>query len=77
MVKAIVLVHTETGKEDETLKELRKVEGILEVFQVLGPYDIILKIEAENQKKLAEIVTNRIRRIDSVHSTATSIIVEN
>jgi DNA-binding Lrp family transcriptional regulator len=39
-------------------------------------YDIIAKVEAESMTKLKEIVTWKIRRIDKVRSTLTTIVME-
>jgi DNA-binding Lrp family transcriptional regulator len=43
---------------------------------VYGVYDIIAKVEAESMTKLKEIVTWKIRRIDKVRSTLTTIVME-
>jgi DNA-binding Lrp family transcriptional regulator len=74
---AILLRFVKVGKEDETFQQLRKIQGVSEIFQIFGSYEIILKIEAENTKRLAEIVANKIRKIDTVHSTVTSIVAES
>ena len=43
MPGAFVLLNTELGSEDSIVKELRNLEGVKEVFQVYGVYDIHCK----------------------------------
>jgi len=63
MPTAFVLINTEIGSSiADVLKDLKKVEGVDEVFAVYGVYDIIARVRAESMDKLKEIVTLRIRR---------------
>ena len=56
MRKAFVLVNSELGSEDELQSELKKVEGIVGVYQVYGVYDLIVEVEAESGQKLKESI---------------------
>jgi len=76
MPKAIVLINTDIGAEEEVLNQLSNLEGVKEAYIVYGVYDIVAKVEAETTEKLKEIVTSRIRKIPKVRSTLTMIIVE-
>jgi len=76
MPKAFVLINTEIGSEADVLKDLKKVEGIVEAHAVYGVYDIVARVEADTMDKLKEIVTWRVRRLDKVRSTLTMIVVE-
>ena len=68
---AYVLINVETGSDEEVLKELKKVEGVVEAYTVYGVYDIIAKIEADTMDKLKDIVTWQVRRLNKVRSTQT------
>jgi DNA-binding Lrp family transcriptional regulator len=75
MPMAFVLINTEIGSSiADVLKDLKKVEGVDEVFAVYGVYDIIARVRAESMDKLKEIVTLRIRRVDKVRTTLTMIV---
>jgi DNA-binding Lrp family transcriptional regulator len=76
MPTAFVLISTETGSEEDVLKDLKKVEGVDEAFVVYGVYDIIARVKADTMDKLKEIVTWRVRRLDKVRSTLTMIVME-
>jgi DNA-binding Lrp family transcriptional regulator len=71
MRRAFVLANTDMGSEDEVQSELKKVEGIVGVYQVYGVYDVVVEVEAESDQKLKEIVFSRIRVLKHVRSTLT------
>jgi DNA-binding Lrp family transcriptional regulator len=65
---AIVLINTEIGSENEVAQILSKIEGVKEVYEVYGIYDIVVKVEAQTHEALREIIINRIRRIPKVNN---------
>ncbi len=76
MPMAFVLINAEIGSEEEVLKELSKVEGVVEAFVVYGVYDVVAKIRADTMDKLKDVVTWHVRRLNKVRSTLTMIVVE-
>lgn len=76
MPMAFVLINAEIGSEEEVLKELKKVEGVVEAYVVYGVYDVVAKIRAETMDKLKDVVTWHVRRLNKVRSTLTMIVVE-
>lgn len=76
MPMAFVLINAEIGSEEEVLKELNKVEGVVESFVVYGVYDVVAKIKADTMDKLKDVVTWHVRRLNKVRSTLTMIVVE-
>lgn len=76
MPTAYVLINCDLGSEEEILKELRRLNEVLEVSGVYGVYDIIVKIGADSMDKLRETITWHVRRIDKVRSTLTMIVIE-
>lgn len=75
MVKAIVLISTEVGREDETLEELRRIDAVKRAYFVYGVYDIVAIVEGASLDDIRSIVINRIRRMSSVRSTVTMVVV--
>jgi len=73
---AFVLINAEIGSEEEVLKELKKVEGVVEAYVVYGVYDVVAKIKADTMDKLKDVVTWHVRRLNKVRSTLTMIVVE-
>jgi DNA-binding Lrp family transcriptional regulator len=75
MTKAYVAIHCQTGKENQIIRSLLEMKGVSEVTGVLGLYDIIIKIEAEDSMKLEQIITKKIRTVPHVITTMTLIVV--
>jgi DNA-binding Lrp family transcriptional regulator len=73
---AFVLINAEIGSEEEVLKELNKVEGVVEAFVVYGVYDVVAKIKSDTMDRLKDVVTWHVRRLNKVRSTLTMIVVE-
>ena len=71
-----VLINTDPERIEEVAKEIRKIKGVTEASMVYGVYDIIAKIQAETMDQVKEIVASHIRRMESVRSTATMIVIE-
>ena len=76
MPRAFVLINVESGSEEEVLKELKPIEGVVESYFSYGVYDIITKVKAESMEKLKEMVTRKIRSISRVRSTLTLMLTE-
>jgi DNA-binding Lrp family transcriptional regulator len=76
MPTAYVLINYEIGTEQNILNRLKNVPGVVEVSEVNGIYDIVVKIASDNLDSLKETITQHIRRIDTVRSTLTLIVVE-
>jgi DNA-binding Lrp family transcriptional regulator len=73
---AFVMISAETGKESEVLNGLKKIEDVKEACLTFGAYDIIAKVEAETREKLEEAITGKVRRLNSLRSTLTMMVME-
>lgn len=71
MERAYVLINCDTGHEESIIKELKKMDSIKEIHGTLGVYDIIAKVESENQEKLKEAIIGDIRKLTNIKSTLT------
>ncbi len=76
MATAFVLIGAETGSEIEVLKDVRKINGVIEAFAVYGVYDIVAKLKATTMAELREIVLQCIRKRGSIRSTLTLVVAE-
>ncbi len=45
-------------------------------YFVYGVYDIVAKIETDTMDKLKEVITWKVRRLDKIRSTLTTIVSE-
>ena len=76
MPKAFVLMNAELGSEDSIVNELKKIEGVKEVYQVYGVYDIVAQVEADIMEKVKETITWKLRKLNGVKSTLTMIVMD-
>jgi DNA-binding Lrp family transcriptional regulator len=71
-----VLINYKIGAEQNILNKLKNVPGVVEVSEVDGVYDIVVKIASDTLESLKNTITRHIRAIDTVRSTLTLIVVE-
>jgi DNA-binding Lrp family transcriptional regulator len=74
MTEAFILINSNLGKEENLIKEIRKIDGIKEAHLILGIYDVIARIETKNMDLLKELIAFKIRRLKDVRSTLTMIV---
>lgn len=75
-MRAYVLVHVRTGEIRAVVRQIRRVEGVLEANMTLGPYDIVATAEARDLKHLGKILASDIQPIPGVLDTLTCMAVE-
>ncbi|MCE4612288.1 MAG: Lrp/AsnC ligand binding domain-containing protein [Desulfurococcales archaeon] len=73
--QAVVLVNTDVGKENDIFNKLIEFPEVREVYMVYGIYDIIVIVEASTMDDLRSLITEKIRKLDGVKTTLTSIVV--
>jgi len=76
MALSYVLMNVELGAEEKVLKEVRDIPNVRECNRVYGVYDMIAKVEADSMDQLKEIISWKIRRLDGVRSTLTTIAMD-
>jgi hypothetical protein len=73
-MKAYVLITAEVGKSPSIQRSLIEA-GIPQVDSVAGTYDLVAVLEAEDPKRLGEMVMGMIQRTDGVLSTSTLLSI--
>ena len=71
MTRVFVLITCDYGQENKILEELSKIDKVLDVNKVEGPYNILVKIDGETIDTIKEIITLKIKTIDRVRHTLT------
>lgn len=72
-VRAIVLIKARTDQVTGLAQALVEVAGVTEVFSVAGQYDLVALIHAKDNEGLADIVSDRIRRLGGITYSETLI----
>jgi DNA-binding Lrp family transcriptional regulator len=70
---AHTLVDTDIGYEADTLKNLRKIDGVVDTTLVYGVYSGMVHIEALTLDQVRETVGRKILHVDHVRSTYTMV----
>ena len=73
MITALVLLNVARGKVNEVAEELVDMDGISEVHSVAGRYDLVAIVRTRTNERLAELVTDHIRRIEGIEQSETLI----
>jgi DNA-binding Lrp family transcriptional regulator len=73
MVTAIVLLNVARARVGEVADKLAATDGITEVYSVAGRYDLVAMVRVRTNEELADVVTNRMQRIEGIESTETLI----
>jgi DNA-binding Lrp family transcriptional regulator len=70
---AYVLAKVESGKDEEVLKEVRKIPGVHHAVPTYGVYDLHVEASFETMDDLDRFIFDKIRRISGVKETVTLI----
>ncbi len=73
---AYVLISCELGSEKAIVDELKSIEGVKEVEPTYGIYDVIAKVEVQDEHKLREVITFKIRKMNQVRATITLLKIK-
>ena len=76
MPKAYVLISNESGTEDSVISNLNKIESVKEAHGTFGSYDILTKLESNDEQKIHHDIYNGIRKIQKIYSTLTLLVNE-
>ena len=74
-ISAYVLIQTEVGKAAHVATSVRAIAGVVAADDVTGPYDVIVRTEAESLDDLGKMVVSRVQMIDGITRTLTCPIV--
>lgn len=75
-MKAYILVEIRPGGIREVVRNLRRVDGVVEANMTFGPYDAVAVVEAEDLNHLGKILDSNIQPIPGVIETLTCLAVD-
>ena len=81
MPTSYILINSDLGTDESTITELKKIladekDIQYEIQGVYGVFDIVLKLSSDDIDNLRSTITNKIRKITSVQSTLTMMVIE-
>jgi DNA-binding Lrp family transcriptional regulator len=75
VVQAYILVQTEVGRSAAVAGQINELPGVLSAEDVTGPYDVIVRTEAETMDDLGKLIVARIQVIEGITRTLTCPVV--
>ena len=74
-MSAYSLIQTEVGKAAAVAEEIAGLEGVANAEDVTGPYDVIVRAEAESMDELGKLVVARVQAVSGITRTLTCPVV--
>jgi DNA-binding Lrp family transcriptional regulator len=75
VVHAYILIQTEVGKAAAVASEISGITGVATAEDVTGPYDVIVRAEADTVDQLGQLVVARIQNVEGITRTLTCPVV--
>jgi DNA-binding Lrp family transcriptional regulator len=75
VIQAYILIQTEVGKAAAVAGEIAGGPGIVSAEDVTGPYDVIVRAEAEDVDVLGQLVVANIQNTAGITRTVTCPVV--
>lgn len=73
MITAIVFIQAEVSQLSETAEQIAAIPGVSEVYSVTGDLDLLAMVRVRTHEEIAEVVANRLNKVEGVLSTQTQI----
>ena len=74
-VSAYILIQTEVGKAAAVAAQIQSIEGVTSAEDVTGPYDVIVRAEAESVDALGKLVVANVQSVEGITRTLTCPVV--
>ena len=72
-VKALTGINMDTKKRDHVIKELFNIDGVREVAEVTGRFDILVTMYSKSLDQMHKLVSEKIGRIEGIQSSESFI----
>jgi len=72
-VKALTGINMDSKKRDHIIEELFKIDGVREIAEVTGRFDILVTMYSKSLEQMHKLVSEKIGRIDGVQSSESFI----
>ncbi|MCX5194130.1 Lrp/AsnC ligand binding domain-containing protein [Streptomyces sp. NBC_00249] len=75
MVQAYILIQTEVGKASFVAESISKIAGVIQAEDVTGPYDVIVRAQADTVDDLGRMVVAKVQQVEGITRTLTCPVV--
>jgi DNA-binding Lrp family transcriptional regulator len=74
-VNAYILIQTEVGRAAAVAEEIGGLPGVTVAEDVTGPYDVIVRAEADTVDELGKLVVAKVQAVPGITRTLTCPVV--
>ena len=71
---AYVLIKAELGMAKCVAEDVSRIEGVVFADVITGPYDVVAGVKVDTNRKLGELVIERIQKVPGVKNPSTSVV---
>jgi DNA-binding Lrp family transcriptional regulator len=75
VVQAYILIQTEVGQAAAVASAISAIPGVTSAEDVTGPYDVIVRAEANSVDELGKLVVARVQGVPGITRTLTCPVV--
>jgi DNA-binding Lrp family transcriptional regulator len=75
VVQAYILIQTEVGKSSAVAEVISKIDGVIQAEDVTGPYDVIVRAQADTVDELGRMVVAKVQQAEGITRTLTCPVV--
>jgi DNA-binding Lrp family transcriptional regulator len=75
-VLAYILVTLKSGAERDVCSKVSSFEEVIQVGELYGEYDALIKVRVEDLAHLDKFLTDRLRVLPDIFLTATMIVAK-
>jgi DNA-binding Lrp family transcriptional regulator len=75
VVQAYILIQTEVGQAAAVASAISSIPGVTSAEDVTGPYDVIVRAEANTVDELGKLVVARVQGVSGITRTLTCPVV--
>jgi DNA-binding Lrp family transcriptional regulator len=75
VVHAYILIQTEVGKAVAVAAAIAQLDGVTEAEGVTGPYDVIVRAQAQNVDELGKLVVAKVQAVPGITRTVSCTVV--
>jgi DNA-binding Lrp family transcriptional regulator len=71
MAKAIILIKSNPGVDREVAGQIKKIEGVENVYLAAGRFDVVAEIQTPDDGSMLSVTYDKIRVIGGIRDTHT------
>jgi DNA-binding Lrp family transcriptional regulator len=76
MAKAIVLIKSNPGADRDVAGQIKKIEGVENVYLTAGRFDIVAEVQTLDDASMLSVTYDKIRVIGGIRDTHTMFCLE-